>query len=250
MSKLHLPQVTLVMMGTINLEGHLKALEYSCKDIEFGEVKLITDRPFEHEFIKYNYIDPIRGIDQWSHDIVFKLGEYITTDFALLIHPDGFVVNPESWKSEFLNYDYIGAPWPLPSSKDKIAFRDINGKIQRVGNSVSLRSKKLLDLPKKIQMEWKSFHGFTHEDGYICVNMRHVFEKHGCVFAPLELAVHFSQEVPIPEAKGIKPFAFHKYRGNNKNYPDFENHDLGTFGLLKKTIKHIIYTFKDTMLYK
>ncbi len=220
MSKLELPTITLVMMGTINLEGHIKALEYSCQGVHFGKVKLITNTPFTHNFIEYCYIDPIKGIDQWNHDIVFKLGDYIDTEFALLIHPDGFVVHPECWKDEFLSYDFIGAPFPLP--RDNFSYRDINGKLQRVGNSVSIRSKKLLDLPKKLNMEWKAFHGFTNEDGYICVNMRHVFEEHGCKFAPIELAVHFSQEVPLPETQGIVPFAFHKYKGENRKYPDFE----------------------------
>ncbi len=231
MSKLRLPNVTLCTFGSEKYkEQHQNALDYSSQNIEFGAVK--------------NIIAPTNSIDEWNRAIVFDLGDYIETDFALLIHPDGFVVNPESWSDEFLKYDYIGAPFPLP--KDDITFRDINGKIQRVGNSVSLRSKKLLDLPKKINMEWKPFHGFYNEDGYICVNMRHVFEENGCVFAPLELAVHFSQEVPIPEAKGILPFAFHKHEGKNHIYPNFEfkNDNLLKFNRLKQRIINILKSFK------
>jgi hypothetical protein len=95
----------------------------------------------------------------------------------LLIHDNGFVVNPDSWKDEFLNYDYIGAPWPLPN--DNFSYRDINGNLIRQGNSVSLRSKKLLDVPNKLNLEWKPFHGYTNEDGYICVNYRHKYLKKG-----------------------------------------------------------------------
>ena len=73
----------------------------------------------------------------------------------MLIHDDGFVVNPDSWQDDFLNYDYIGAPYPLP--QDNFSYRDIDGNLIRVGNSVSLRSKKLLDLPIQLDLEWKAF---------------------------------------------------------------------------------------------
>lgn len=191
---LKLPNVTLIAMSSERYkEGNQKALDESCKGIEFGAVKLI--------------IRESKDVDEWCKNVVYDLGDYVDTDYAILVHADGYIINPELWNPEWLNYDYIGAPWPLPT--DDFSFRDVNGVIQRVGNSVSLRSKKLLDLPKKLGMEWKSFHGFYNEDGYISVNMRHVFEEHGCKFAPLEVAVHFSKEHEIPENAGLKTFMFH-----------------------------------------
>jgi hypothetical protein len=129
------------------------------------------------------------------------------------------VVNPESWRDEFLNYDYIGAPWPLPN--DNFSYRDINGNLIRQGNSVSLRSKKLLDVPIKLNLEWKPFHGFTNEDGFICVNYRHKYLEEGCEFADIDVAKYFSHESMIPEILGIEPFAFHNYNGTNLKYPKF-----------------------------
>lgn len=207
-TKIKLPNVTLCCIGSEKYkEQQQKALDYSSRDIEFGEVK--------------NIIVNTNTIDEWNKAVVFDLGDYINTEFALLIHPDGFVVNPDMWRDEWLQYDFIGSPFPLP--KDNFSYRDINGVIQRVGNSVSLRSKKLLDLPKKINMEWKSFHGFYNEDGYITVNMRHVFEENGCKFAPLEMAKYFGRECEITENKNVdKTFVFHKHQGRNKNYPNFE----------------------------
>lgn len=201
-----LPSVTLVAFGSTNIEGMRKALEYSSKDIEFGAVKLITEVP-------------CNSIDEWNYHIVYTLGDYIETDHALLIHPDGFVVNPESWDDSWLAYDFIGSPFPTP--QDNFSYRDIHGVIQRVGNSVSLRSKKLLTLPKKIGMEWKPFHGFYNEDGFVSVNMRHVFEEHGCKYAPFEVALKFGRETPLPEYTG-KTFVFHKHQGQNAVYPNFE----------------------------
>lgn len=191
---LKLPNVTLICLTNKDVEGHQKALDKSCEGIEFGAVKLIH-RP------------DIDTIDKWNRAIVYELGDYVDTEYAILVHADGYVINPEKWNDEWLNYDYIGAPFPLP--KDDFSYRDINGVVQRVGNSVGLRSKKLLDLPKKLNMEWRAFYGFCNEDGFISVNMRHVFEEHGCKFAPLEVAVHFSKEHDIPENEGLTTFMFH-----------------------------------------
>ncbi len=204
---IELPRITLCAFGSTDIKGMEKALEYSSRGIKFGDVKLI-----QH---------PCNGIDEWNKNIVFELGGYISTDFALLIHPDGFVVNPESWQDSFIDYDYIGSPWPLPT--DDFSYRDIHGVIQRVGNSVSLRSKKLMDLPKKVGMDWRSFHGNSNEDGAICVNYRHIFEEHGCKFAPFELAVAFGRETPMWENENIDPFVFHRHQGENAKYPSFEN---------------------------
>ncbi len=161
----------------------------------------------------------MNNIDEWNYSVIYNLGKYITTEFAILIHNDGFIVNPECWSDNFLNYDYIGAPWPIPN--DNFSYRDINGELIRVGNSVSLRSKRLIDLPVELGLEWKPFHGFYNEDGFICVNYRHIYKKHGMKFADIDVAKYFSHEVVIPEILGIKPFAFHKWNGANNIYPKF-----------------------------
>lgn len=129
-------------------------------------------------------------------------------------------MHPECWKSSFLEYDYIGAPWPLPAPDDLISYRDIHGEICRVGNSVSIRSRRLMELPSKIGMKWERFGGWYNEDGFICVNNKHVFEQNGMKIAPIEVAKYFSHEAMIPEIEGITPFAFHKWKGTNAHYPN------------------------------
>ncbi len=218
---LKLPNVTLVAMATRNVEETLQALFYSSRDIEFGSVRLVSHyTPYglsdEVEFFK---IDKCKSIDEWSCKIIYELNEYIETEFALLVHADGFVVNPSSWRDEFLEYDYIGAPFPLPP--DDFSYRDIYGNIVRVGNSVSLRSKRLLELPIKLKLPWEPYHGYFNEDGFICAKNRHIYEFNGMKFAPLDIAKHFSHEAMIPEVKNIKPFVFHKWAGSNRNYPKF-----------------------------
>lgn len=220
-SKIKLPNVTLVAMATRNVEETLQALIYSCKGVEFGSVKLLSHYTPHglNSNIEFIRINKIKNIDEWSYKIIYELNRHIETDFALLVHADGFVVNPSAWKEEFLNYDYIGAPFPLPT--DNFSYRDINGNIVRCGNSVSLRSKRLLELPIKLNLPWEAYHGFYNEDGFICVKNRHIYESHGMNFAPLDIAKYFSHEAMIPEVRGIKPFAFHKWAGSNRSYPKF-----------------------------
>lgn len=208
----HLPRVTLVLLSGIGYrtDENVFALEYSQKGIEFGAVKYIQ-------------LGEIKNIDTWNRAVIYELPKYIDTEFCLLVHENGFVVNPDQWRDEWLNYDYVGAPWPLPGrdmEDDGFSYRDDRGEIQRVGNSVSLRSKKLLDL--MTTREWKSYYGNTHEDGFIVCHNRSFLEENGCKIAPIEVAKWFSRELEIPENQDVdKPFCFHYNKfltGRNEEY--------------------------------
>lgn len=204
---LKLPQITLIAMTTKDIEAHYKALEYSSRGIQWGAVKLITSIP-------------CNSIDEWNKNVIFRLREFVDTDYCMLIHSNGFVVNPESWHKEFLDYDFIGAPWPLPS--DNYSYRTPDGEIVRVGNSVSIRSRKILNLPAELEFAWRSYFGNTNEDGFLTCHNRRLLQHFGCTFAPLEVAAHFSRETEIPEnAEVDKPFAFHNYNGRNNEYINF-----------------------------
>jgi len=220
--KLQLPNVTLVTVDTRDTEEALQALLYSAQHIDFAQIKLLSSyTPFcKDKRISIERIPNITNIDDWCHFIVYNLHEYIQTDFVLLIHTDGFVVNPAEWRPAFLEYDYIGSPWPLPT--DDFSYRDIKGNIIRVGNSVSIRSKKLLELPSKLNIPWVADHGFFNEDGFLCCTNRHLLEANGVRYAPIEVAKYFAHECMIPEIRNITPFAFHKWMGTNAKYPNFK----------------------------
>ena len=194
---------------------------YSSKDIEWGAIKLVSDVKPDNlpEKITHEHCPKMSNIDEWNYAAIYELGKHVDTEFAMLIHDDGFVVNPDSWREEFLDYDYIGAPWPLPN--DDFSYRAKGGELIRVGNSVSLRSKRLIDLPVDLNLEWKPFHGYYNEDGFIAVNYRHVYLEHSMKYAYLEVAKHFSHETMIPEVQGIRPFAFHRHYGSNSGYPNY-----------------------------
>ena len=223
--RLQRPMVTLCAMTSVLVPETIKAMEYSMREIDFGAAVIITHKKPRHlpKGITYKHIDELSDIDCFNYKTVYEMGDYIETEFALLVHYDGFVVNPDMWRDEFLDYDYIGSPWPLPREGDTTTYRDINGNLCRVGNSVSIRSKRLMDFPRQAGIPWTPQKGWFNEDGFICCRNRHLFEEAGMRFAPLELAIYFGHENMIPEieGKGIRPFVFHKWMGTNAKYPDF-----------------------------
>jgi hypothetical protein len=217
---LKLPQVTLVAMTSVHIDATLRALEYSSLGVDFGETIFLThEKPKDIGKIKHIEIAPITNINEFSYRVIYELPRYIETEYALIIHADGFVVNPASWSDDFLKYDYIGAPWPIVANN--YSFRNIDGVIQRVGNGLSLRSKRLLDLPIKLNLPWQPHFGSFNEDIWICCKNSHIYKSYGMEFAPLEVAKYFSHETMIPEVMGIKPFVFHKWAGQNSIYPKF-----------------------------
>jgi len=191
-----LSKVTLITLTGIGYKTkeHLDALKKSQEGIDFGAVKLVE-------------LKEIVDIDSWNKAVIYELPKWVYTPFALFIHADGYVINPEMWTNRWLRYDYIGAPWPLP--KDNFSYKDEEGNLVRVGNSVSFRSKRLMDLIAT--REWKYYFGNCNEDGFICCHNRKWLESKGCKFAPIEVAKYFSKEWEVAENKNIKKtFCFHQ----------------------------------------
>lgn len=193
---LKLPQVTLIALTDHKFEEHLASAKKASEGIEWGAVKIIYDESINHD------------VNIWNRKIVYDLWKYVDTDFAFLFHADGYPINPDLWDPEWLKLDYIGAPWPLPT--DDYSYRTPEGELIRVGNSVGLRSQKLMALPSILNLEWKEYYGNTNEDGFLCVHNRKILESHGCKFATLEQALPFSKEHELPENKDLRTFAFHQ----------------------------------------
>jgi hypothetical protein len=174
--KLQLPQVTLLGIDCVDSARLIQVAEICTRDIEFGAVKLLTDRLVKNrDAVKIPNIPNLRA---YSHFVVKKLHDYVDTDYVLLFQHDGFILNAKAWKDEFLKYDYIGAPWWYADGLN-------------VGNGgFSLRSKKLLSLVQKD----KRIVQHHPEDHHICRTYRPYLEAHGMRFAPETLATQFSIE--------------------------------------------------------
>jgi len=223
---IELPDVTLVSIDTTsNLDGTLRALYTSMNSIKYGSVKLITTEEqieryqsqLEDEGIVLEVpVTEIKDYNDYNYYVIYNLGKHVNTSHCLLVQPDGFVLFPEKWDNSWLEYDYIGAPWAYVED----AYIDPFGNHHQVGNGgFSLRSKKFLDVPTKVEVPWETnnsdFYWMPegvvnyHEDGNVCVHNRHIFIEQGCKYAPVEVAVRFSQETRVPECEGITPFGFH-----------------------------------------
>lgn len=212
-----LPDVTLICVSSVNLQQTYYAFQKSVEKINFGAVKLVThERPVDlPDFIEYEQCYKINNINDYSYYMIYNLCNNVQTNHALVIQADGFVINPEMWDPVFLDYDYIGAPWEWNEN----AYIDPFGNHQQVGNGgFTLRSKKLLEVPKHTYIEFNVNQGdfYKHmnannfaEDGNICVHNRHLYEAAGCKFAPVEIAARFAHEKQLPETQGITPFGFH-----------------------------------------
>lgn len=175
----NLPDVTLVCVETRFPELALFAIAQSTRGLRFKEIILFSAERVSAPGIELTniVIPPLRSTEEYSEFVIKSLPDHITSDFALIIQWDGFVIDSESWDEEFKNYDYIGAPW--------------NHRPVKVGNGgFSLRSKKLLRAAQAIEME--SCHP---EDRCICETYAPILEREfGVVFSPEELAARFSFE--------------------------------------------------------
>ena len=56
-------------------------------------------------------VGPIDSAAAYSQFVMRGLQAHITTPFVLVTQWDGFVIDAGAWRDEFLQYDYIGAPW-------------------------------------------------------------------------------------------------------------------------------------------
>ena len=223
-NKKFISDTTLVSVATKEVEKAAMALKYSMADINFEKVLLLSNYiPWNlGDDISFKTIKSFKDVGEWGKFIIFDLHKYIKTKFIILIHPDGFIVNPNMWDERFKNYDYIGAPWPKP--KDNFSYRTPKGRIIEVGNSVSIRSRSILKLPSELGMQWKEYYGNFHEDGYLCVHKRDELESQGIIFAKKDIAYKFGIENDDRFVKSANSFTFHKWAGNNKKYPNFKKY--------------------------
>jgi hypothetical protein len=196
-AKLSLPDVTLLTVTSVKIDETQAALLHCAEQINFGAVKMFcsalptTPDPRIHYF----RIPPI-NILGYSCFMIENLNAYVDTGHCLIVQSDGFILDAAFWRDQFLDYDYIGAPWP-----ERVAIMPPNsGWLQlgknRVGNGgFSLRSKKFLEATSRIRYDTLSF-PIMSEDMVICHHLYEDMLAAGIRFAPPELAARFSIESP------------------------------------------------------
>ena len=205
-----IPMIDLVAVACTKIPETIEALRKSQSKFNFSRTILFT-----HEDIKVDGIEVIKinklDYKGYNEFVAMKLWQFIGSDYIILVQNDGYITDASQWTNEFLKYDYIGAPWPIPD--DDKTYRTPGKRLVRVGNGgFSLRSRRLLREPTALGLEFTdNGSGFWHEDGAICVHWGDILENNGIKFAPLSVAMQFSRELPIPERTDNDTFGFHKY---------------------------------------
>jgi hypothetical protein len=204
MSKTKLPTVTLICIDCLNVNRAIAVLEKCQEHFEFGAVKLLTSIPTDCKYaIK---IMPLNSLIAYSIFMLTKVADYVDTEKLLVVQRDGFIINPSSWKDDFLQWDYISplfVQYPYTGS-----------------GGFSLRSKSLMEETARLTPKWDGTQKQAeiiqrtqnyYEDGVICLSGK--YSKFN--IAPPEEAAKFAQGGnPDPRYYEPFPFGFHGVLNN------------------------------------
>lgn len=192
--RLDLPEVALVAASGKALPATIRALRKCLDQVRPADAILFSDTcPPEEVMLGIRFVrtPSMSNRAAYSHFILKELGRHIETDFALTVQWDGYILDARNWSDDFLEVDYIGAPWPQ--------FDDEHD----VGNGgFSLRSSRLLHACTDNRIA-----GGEAEDISICRSARPLLEnEYGIRFADRDLARRFSYERTPPQGD---EFGFH-----------------------------------------
>ena len=213
-----LPQVTLVAIdGTKNPAATEESLARASAELTFGAVLFFAPtkpnvRPELYERCQWIETPP-KSLKEYNQFCLAELHAYIHTSHSLTIQSDSSIVNAARWDDDWLQYDYIGAPWPPGHS----------GTEYRVGNSgFCLRSRRLLEATSTLPNDSYVWRGKVkqscRDDVITCVMYREHLERLGLRFAPVSVAARFSFENPTPEAPVLDgQFGAHEFRKRRRS---------------------------------
>ena len=177
---LKLNNVTLLCVETREPELAHWAIDKCLGGTQFAKAVLVTnlDRiSNKRSDIEYVQAPPIKTTKDYSDLLLTGIDRYVQGSHVLIIQWDSFIIHPNLWRDEFLEYDYIGPVWPHHPKTP-------------VGNGgFSLRSKKLL---RAIQQP-----GFLKkhpEDYCICADNKDFLERLDIRIAPVDIAEQFAVE--------------------------------------------------------
>jgi hypothetical protein len=194
--KLRLPSVTLVVQETRLHKLAAMAAESCIAAVDFGDVLVASN-----DFTEFDFPARFHRVEDWPDKLGTQLFAYnetcyplVQTSHKLVIEWDSWVVRPEAWTDEFLEYDFVGAPWGYDE--------------HNVGNGgFSLRSTALTQCLR----DNKDLFPFdsSNADDTLCRLHRPKLERLGFKWAPDELARRFSFERYARPEIVANAFGFH-----------------------------------------
>ena len=184
--RLDLRDVTLCAADSANVSLTARALRLSMAQCDFADAILFSHVPVSGPFRTVE-IGRLASTPAYSTFVLKQLPRPVETPYVLIVQWDGYVVDPTAWRSEFREYDYIGARWAGVANGGSVG----NG-------GFSMRSRKFMlalaeprfALDDRVNGDWQ-----------VCHTLRPVLERHcGLRFATEAVADAFSYE-------NIEPFA-------------------------------------------
>lgn len=190
--KLQLPDITLVMMDCTCPELARLALQDTIALIEPADTLVFSDQSLGVPNIQDFRVKPWGTIQDFCGCLWYEVHNFVKTSHFLTIQWDGWVIDPGMWDNEYLQYDFVGAPWWYNDGYN-------------VGNGTALRSVKL--------MQFLSRHRdllpvYGKEDELLGRVYRPILEHQGFKWAPEQLASKFGMECTRPSVTS-RHFMFH-----------------------------------------
>ena len=176
--------ITIVAIDFLYYDLTRRAIEISLPAIDPKEIIVISDRNFMPG-AKYVPTKKLNRMEDIAELMLKWTWPLVETTHAIFVQWDGMATRPDLWTDDFLNYDYIGAPWPW------------KGEGQNIGNGgFSLRSRRLLEACGRDAAVRLTRDEPIAEDNIIGQHCRAYLEtQHAIKFAPTELASLFSYEL-------------------------------------------------------
>lgn len=201
--KLYLPKVTLICADGFNVERCIHAANISCRDIEFGAVKILSHLPSDDP--RVIPIRPLLSKVDYSIFLLKEIVDYVDSPYFMTIQGDGYIIRAESWDNSWLDYDYIGSPWEWYNDG------------MNVGNgAASLRSKRLHQVLKEdptiVPVNDSLIKEYQEDHVIARIYRKYLETNYDIKFAPIEVARKFGIEawnVKPPGNKYSGQFCFH-----------------------------------------
>lgn len=200
--RLDLRDVTLWSIAWGNPESirRVKSVLRYCQTIaEFGSTILFSTDP-EHSELWKTVEVKCGNFSDFNALIDRVVPFYLISPFAMSVQEDGFPIQPELWTEEFLEWDYIGAPW-------------LDGVVGNGGFYIESQRmiRARMNLPDNPDFQPP----MGNADYWLCRTNRVLLESQGMRFAPCDLAAQFSSEC---SGHNKPSFGFHGRTYNPEKY--------------------------------
>lgn len=178
--------ITLVCVENRNHSLAKEMVLQSTGRMDFADVLMFSDKTDLIPGARHVNIGNQLDLQGYCNLVLKGLVEHINTDHVLIVQWDSMVYNPRRWTDAYLNYDYIGAPWPWQPVHN------------RVGNGgFSLRSRRLLEaLQDPVLTVDVNDYNSRQEDNFICLLHRdYLAQSYNIRWPDWSLAREFSYEL-------------------------------------------------------